>query len=99
MKKADLPSDRQAKFMARFWAAERQVNVMREGREGAEPYNDATTSALIRKGWIEPSGGLSFRENGHLWEPHTISSAGMYALECYLANLRWDEQARTRRVD
>lgn len=87
MKKSALPSEAQAKRIARSWAEGRPINVMKQGREGSDPYNDATTTALVRRAWIEPS-GLPHVENGFVWEPHSISAAGLLALECHLQQTR-----------
>lgn len=42
-----IPSAAQAKRLAKCWADDRPINMMQEGRDGAEPYNDATNLALL----------------------------------------------------
>lgn len=88
MNKKDLPSDRQARRIASVWAADRFINVMKEGRDGSAPYVDPTTAAMIKRGWLEPSGSMLFRENGYLWEPHSLTPKAMLALEHYLMERR-----------
>jgi len=90
VKKGDLPSASQAQMIALFWARGETIKVCKEGRDGAEPYNTPTIMALIKRGWIDPSGSMPYSENGFLWEPHSITPKGLLALECYLAQLRYD---------
>lgn len=91
MKKADLPSVAQAKRIASVWSGHSSVvNIMTQGRDGASPYIDPTTAALVKRGWLAPNGDLKFNEHGNQYQPHKLSGSALLALECFLSDTRID---------
>lgn len=87
--KTKIPSEAQAKRIARSWAEGRPTNIMLRGRHGGDAYNDPTSLALLKNGWIA-STGTQYEENGYCWESHTITPAALLALECYFRKVRFD---------
>lgn len=89
MRKRKVPSEAQAKRIANCWAQGRPTNIMVRGRHGDDAYNDSTSIALLKNGWIEPT-GAQYEENGYCWESHQITPDALLALECYLQKVRFD---------
>jgi hypothetical protein len=86
--KSKIPSEAQAKRIAKCWADGRPTNVMVRGRGGAAAYNDPTSLVLVKNGWVAPT-GTQYEENGYCWESHKITPAALLALECYLQKVRF----------
>lgn len=87
--KSKIPSEAQAKRIAKCWAEGRSTNIMLRGRDGSAAYNDPTNLALVKNGWVAPS-GAQYEENGYCWESHKITPAALLALECYLQKARFN---------
>lgn len=87
--KSKIPSEAQAKRIARCWAEGRPTNIMVRGRGGSATYNDPTNLVLVKNGWVSPS-GTQYEENGFCWESHELTPAALLALECYLQRVRFD---------
>lgn len=96
MAKTKLPSAAQAKRLAQLWAGKRTMSFMTKGpRHSPEPYNDPTTLALIKYGWVLRSGKMeNGREfaNGTEWEVCTLADSGVDALEDFLREERYRRQ-------
>lgn len=89
--KTKIPSEAQAKRIAKCWADGRPTNIMVRGRGESAPYNDPTSLVLVKNGWVAPT-GMQYEENGYCWESHKITPAALLALECYLQKVRFDNK-------
>lgn len=87
MKKSDLPSAAQARLIARLWGQNKTVGIMVRDREGKEPYNEPTTAACVKRGWLGRS-GAPYMLNDFEFIPHGVTYSGLLALGRFLRGER-----------
>lgn len=92
MRKKDMPSKAQAKFLARAWSNDFQVAVPKAG------FTSPTLAACVKRGWLHPTGNEGAWPNGAEFERHAVSPAGLTAVEFFLREERISgKQADTER--
>jgi hypothetical protein len=93
--KSKVPSLTQAKMIARLFGEGEALQITFEGREGGKPppWNPPTFNALVKEGWIEPNGVFGTHPSGAKYQEHTVSLAGLLALETFLADQRFKTRA------
>jgi hypothetical protein len=77
-----IPSQAQAKFLARTWSGfmNGDINV-------GDP--DSTTAACIKYGWLVDSGRTGFFPSGAEYNVFVLSVAGEEAIAAYLLDCRY----------
>lgn len=94
MEKERLPSPAQARKLAELWASRNQeLSKMIQGPiHSSGPYNDATTLALIKYGWVSTTDTTKSFANGTTWEIYKISDRGIDAIENFFRETRYRRQ-------
>jgi hypothetical protein len=90
--KKRVPSEAQAKAIASMWSGGPRWGtrgVQLERHDGKPPYNDPTTSALVKYGWLVPTGETKEYANGIRVAMHTLSPTALDALEDFLREHRF----------
>ena len=83
--KKKLPTDAQACLLAWLWGTAKRLRI--------DGHDTPSEKALVKAGWVLPTGVLGKSPNGAGYEYHKISDAGFDALEDYLRERRYKRQA------
>lgn len=86
MKKV-VPSQAQAKLIARLWSEDRSVPIMVGATEGISVYVDATCAALVKHKWVSPA-GIEYHQNNRVYVDPRVTDTGLDALEMFLFKQR-----------
>ena len=81
MAKKDLPTEAQAKFIARCWSSGQKRQIGQ--------YTDPTERALIKRGWLTLNGEDGVFPNGTQYVVYEINYAALDALASYLLDARY----------
>lgn len=83
MAKRDVPTEPQLRCLLSIW-------LTGEGKIGS--YDTPTMLAILKRGWIKPTGMTGTYPNGAEYQVHIVSDAGLDAIEEYLRARRYARQ-------